>query len=248
MGYNLFFQMRSLRGSDDFDQYLYALSCEPHGHNFYSQCEVNGVKYVIWERDCRSTTTQNSGVMVETDDEKYYGVVEDIIELIYPQGVTVVIFKCRWYNENRLGIRRDHGLESLDTSQSWYEDTPYCLASIARQVFYIDDPKFDDNWKVVNVVSQRGTFNANSLARDVNAYQEEAPSNISKVPIRTLHVDLGSLPRAPPDSYMSNVNYDSDDYGFEDDDEDEDANVYYENEDGIEEDIDMEDDIDDDYT
>ncbi|CAM8978383.1 unnamed protein product [Rhodiola kirilowii] len=67
------------------------------------------VKFVTWERD-QNRKTQNSGVMVESDDEVYYGVLEDVSELMYPQGVTVIVFKCRWFNENRGDIKRDHGI------------------------------------------------------------------------------------------------------------------------------------------
>ncbi|CAM8999713.1 unnamed protein product [Rhodiola kirilowii] len=222
-----FLRMKTLQGSDGFNEELYLLSCTPFAHRFYSQCEVNGIKFVTWERD-QNRKTQNSGVMVESDDEVYYGVLEDVIELMYPQGVTVIVFKCRWFNENRGDIKRDHGIESVDTSTTWYGDTPFCLGLMAKQVIYVDDPKYGDNWRVANIVAQRGTYTADALARDIlgsieDPYQEELPSNIPQVPIHTLQVDLGCLPQTPREFYN-----DEDDDEFRDEDsenEDESQNI-----------------------
>ncbi|KAL9672352.1 hypothetical protein QQ045_028602 [Rhodiola kirilowii] len=83
----------------------------------------------------------------------------------------VIIFRCKWFNTDpsvRGSTRVDHGLLSVDTSTSWYDDKPYCLASTAQQVFYLDDSKACDNWKVVNLVAPRGTYNVKSLLLDEN--------------------------------------------------------------------------------
>ncbi|CAM8890336.1 unnamed protein product [Rhodiola kirilowii] len=61
----------------------------------------------------------------------------------------------------------EHGILSIDTSNTWYEDAPYCLAKHAQQVFYLEDPKFGDNWKVVNVVAQSGTYNQSCVDEDL---------------------------------------------------------------------------------
>ena len=48
---------------------LYYLSCGPkHIVNSYSGCIVNGVKFLINERDSRRST-QNSGVSVPSSDD-----------------------------------------------------------------------------------------------------------------------------------------------------------------------------------
>ncbi|CAM8902673.1 unnamed protein product [Rhodiola kirilowii] len=139
----------------------------PQSYACYSQCYVNGVKFVVWDRD-RKMKTQNSGVMVEDEDVIYYGVIKNIIQVRYANGMPVVLFDCVWFNTDptdRGSTKRDYELLSVNTSPSWYEDWPYCLATTARQVFYLDDLKAGDNWKVVNVVSHRGTYSQRSLAR-----------------------------------------------------------------------------------
>ena len=44
--------------------------------------------------------SQNSGVLVKGDDtsadKEYYGVLEDIFELLYVGNKKVVLFKCHW--------------------------------------------------------------------------------------------------------------------------------------------------------
>ncbi|KAL9676132.1 hypothetical protein QQ045_004345 [Rhodiola kirilowii] len=180
-------------GHPRYNPMLHYLSCQPQAHTCYSQCDVNGVKFVTEERD-RKLKTQNCGVMVQTEgDVTYYGVLEEVVSLRYAEGMSVIVFKCRWFNTDptkRGNIKIDHGLISVDTSTSWYEDSPFCLTSNARQIFYIDDPKAGDNWKVVNSISHRGTYKCSSVAhveddvhssllsREDNAYQERAPSNL----------------------------------------------------------------------
>ncbi|KAL9688135.1 hypothetical protein QQ045_032549 [Rhodiola kirilowii] len=117
----------------------------------------------------------------------YYGVLQNIIELKYAEGLPVINFRCKWFNTDPLeeNIKIDHGIISIDTSSTWYDDAPYCLAKHAQQVFYVEDPKFGDNWKVVNVVAQRGTYSNSCIARDDEssqvadeAYQEDDTTNI----------------------------------------------------------------------
>ncbi|KAL9671102.1 hypothetical protein QQ045_008668 [Rhodiola kirilowii] len=167
----------------------------PHLYSCHSQCYVNGVKFVVWERG-QKKRMQNSGVMVEDGELTYYGIIRNIIQLQYANGMSVFVFDCTWFNtdpKERGSTKRDYGLLSIDTSTAWYEDWPYCLATTARQVFYLDDLKAGDNWKVVNVVSHRGLYSDSSLAReDENVmcdtflpieeddpYQEQMPTNIT---------------------------------------------------------------------
>ncbi|CAM8944477.1 unnamed protein product [Rhodiola kirilowii] len=130
--------------------------------------------------------TQNSGVMVNAEDINYYGVLLNIIELKYAEGMPVVIFQCKWYNMDLAdGKNRKMalGILSIDISNTWYENAPYCLAGHAQQVFYLEDPKFGDNWKVVNVVTQRGTYSDSYISYNDNSYvleeanQKEATIN-----------------------------------------------------------------------
>ncbi|KAL9674376.1 hypothetical protein QQ045_030648 [Rhodiola kirilowii] len=143
-------------------------------------------KFVALEKD-QHLKTQRSGVMVEAGDINYYGILTNIIELKYAEGMPVVIFKCKWYNTNLEeggNIKMDLGILSIDISNTWYENAPYCLAKHAHQVFYLEDPKFGDNWKVVNLVTQRGTYSDSCVSYNdksnvlEEAYQEEGTTNI----------------------------------------------------------------------
>ena len=110
-------QMQSLgsKGSRLYKRELDILASLPQAHNIYSQCVVNGVKYVTWQRDMR-LKTQNCGVMVEVDEVMYYGILEAVVELVYAECMSVILFKCRWYDTDT--VKWDYGLLSLDTSTS----------------------------------------------------------------------------------------------------------------------------------
>ncbi|CAH9081953.1 unnamed protein product [Cuscuta epithymum] len=126
---------------------LFELARGPLRAETYQGCIVNGVKFVVAERDDK-LTTQNSGVHVpgdqETGDVDYYGKLTSVIELIYRQRYRVILFKCHWYNTDptKAGtIRRDYHLISVDTKTRWYDSDPYILSTMAKQVFYVNDPK-----------------------------------------------------------------------------------------------------------
>ncbi|XP_050380004.1 uncharacterized protein LOC126797412 [Argentina anserina] len=182
----------------------------------------------------------------------YYGVLVSVIELLYGSRMPVVLFKCRWFNTNpsvRRSTRLDHGLLSVNTHTSWYENEPFILATMAKQVFYLDDPKLGRGWKVVNMMSHRNIFDARTLAQGVEQdidnmaiepYQEPSTSAIhvtnnicinneihfqasEYVPIEFDFDPLPYIPRTEEDF----IN-DEDENDDEDEDEDEDADEDYE--------------------
>ena len=98
--------MRQLRdeGSSTINDELYALTCGLDVIVFsYSGCIVNGVQFLVTSRD-EHRTTQNSGGMVprEHDNKEidFYGVLSNVIELIYPLRYQVILFKCDWFDTN----------------------------------------------------------------------------------------------------------------------------------------------------
>lgn len=144
------------RGNIYDDMYSLAMGCNSEVRS-YSGCMVNGVQFYTVEHDNRRTT-QNSGIMVSSDDKlNYYGVLNEILELKYAKRRRVIMFKCRWFDtdikKNRQRV--DLGFTSINTSQYWYVDEPFILANQVKQAFYLDDPKFGNSWKVVQVVQNQ---------------------------------------------------------------------------------------------
>ncbi|KAJ9566495.1 hypothetical protein OSB04_002461 [Centaurea solstitialis] len=61
--------------------------------NTYTACIVNGVRFLVHSRDTR-LTTQNSGVSTPgPEGNMYYGLLEEILELVYLSGCKVVLFR-----------------------------------------------------------------------------------------------------------------------------------------------------------
>ncbi|KAL6228413.1 hypothetical protein ACLB2K_002363 [Fragaria x ananassa] len=226
----MFFQVAKLQAENSvhYKPELSYLAGKPQHVNIYAACVINDIKFLTWHRDY-GRKTQNSGMMcVGTEDRaEYYGVVISVVELIYATGMPVVLLKCRWFNDLNIprSTKMDHGLLSVNTCTSWYENQPFIIAPMARQVFYLDDPKEGGGWKVVNMMSHRGIYTATTLEmgianRDIEnvtlePYQEASTSNIPDteticinndihfqpreyVPISNLEFDFGSLPFIPP--------------------------------------------------
>ncbi|KAA0032028.1 hypothetical protein E5676_scaffold96G001250 [Cucumis melo var. makuwa] len=143
--------------SDD----LYDLACGSNDcARSYSGCIANGVQFHTKDRDSRQTT-KNSGVMVPDGDEIgqifFYGELHEIIRLQYICMKAVVLFKCEWYDtslrKNRINIV--DGFTSINTRNRWYKDEPFILVSQAAQVFYVDDYKLGQDWKLVQQIQPR---------------------------------------------------------------------------------------------
>ncbi|XP_071741912.1 uncharacterized protein [Rutidosis leptorrhynchoides] len=140
-------ELRSVDRSKYSDELICLAEGPVGGSNHYTACHVNGVRFVVSNRDDRRTT-QNSGILTLADEgspvSKYYGRLEDIVELHYAGAFSVVLFRCRWFNtENTRKHKRlfiVNNITSIDTKDEWYQDDQHILATQAQQVFYIDDP------------------------------------------------------------------------------------------------------------
>ena len=111
----------------------------------YTGCIVNGVRFHTKDRDDHRIT-QNSGICVsgehDGEDVNFYGVLTNVVELDFLFG----------YKKK---IQQDPYFTIINVSSTWYENDPFILATQARQVFYLDDYKNGQNWKVVQKVQHR---------------------------------------------------------------------------------------------
>ncbi|KAI0504586.1 hypothetical protein KFK09_015538 [Dendrobium nobile] len=183
---------KSLEGNED----LYSLAMGPDIRvNVYSGCIVNGVKFLVNQRDIRRVT-QNSGVSVQGShkDESidFYGVLTDVIDLSYIDGNHIVLFKCKWFDlEHKKPIVIDDDFTSINMSKTWYDNDPYVLAGQVTQVFYVQDTKLRGDWHVVQKVQHRHLFdptllnylnenqlNTDQLTENIT-YQEDEQNDIN---------------------------------------------------------------------
>ncbi|GJV72492.1 Myc-type, basic helix-loop-helix domain-containing protein [Tanacetum coccineum] len=125
---------------------------------------VNGVKFVVHERDILHTT-QCSGVSTPgLDGEMYYGQLEEILELTYIGHRKVVLFRCKWFDtinpKNHTTRNRrsyiDQGIHHILTDREFHRNNQYILATQVTQVFYLQDlARQPRGWKVVEHVYHR---------------------------------------------------------------------------------------------
>ncbi|KAJ9565736.1 LOW QUALITY PROTEIN: hypothetical protein OSB04_001702 [Centaurea solstitialis] len=199
-------------------QELEILSRGPQQIVMYQQCNVNGVRFVCEERD-ESRKTQNSGVMIVADGVTYFGVLLQVVELIYPETMPVVLFKCRWYDEENTKL--DRGLISIDTKTDCYKDSQFCLALHAKQVFYVNNPVFANGWKVVHHMFHRDIGPQYEVEEP---YQEPVTTTI---PICQIFIDIGPTPciDIPNDDDENSEDYnENEENEYDSDDEEDDEN------------------------
>ncbi|XP_022008035.2 uncharacterized protein LOC110907351 [Helianthus annuus] len=117
----------------------------------YQVYDINGYTFHTKKQDDKSAT-QNSGVTLiasttefdrENHDRRiaidsYYGVIEEIWELIY-DDIIIPLFKCKWV-KNSTGVKVDeYGFTLVDLTTDAYKSEPFILANQATQVFYVND-------------------------------------------------------------------------------------------------------------
>ncbi|KAH7836325.1 hypothetical protein Vadar_034715 [Vaccinium darrowii] len=130
--------------------------------SIYSGCISNGARFHTRGRDGRRKS-QNSGVVVEGEHEvktiDYYGYLCKVLELNYILGHQVVLFQCEWYNTgSSRTICSDPHFTSIDVRGRWFKNDPFVHPSQAKQVFYVNDTKLGDNWKVAERVQHRAIW------------------------------------------------------------------------------------------
>ncbi|KAK1415134.1 hypothetical protein QVD17_30906 [Tagetes erecta] len=120
--------------SPDATNELMSFAHGPLNAYYYTACIVNGIRFVVQSRD-----VENSGILsLGEDGTSYYGQIDDIIELNYISGYSVVLFRCKWFKTS--GIANEiyvlHNTRSLDITID-VESSPEVGESIARMTSYI---------------------------------------------------------------------------------------------------------------
>ncbi|CAL9006046.1 unnamed protein product [Prunus brigantina] len=237
-----------------YSEELYNLAFGPIRAELFSGFHVNGVKFLGTARDDK-LCAQNSGVHVpgggESTNVDFYGKLTTIVQLLYKDRYQVIMFKCRWFdtNPNRQGsVKIDHGFLSVNINRTWYDDDPYILANMARQIVYLDDPKAGSGWKVAQQMDQRIVYAIPELdptdndvdnvtdqwldssmetdaetLRDTDVIQEpfqlQGVSSI-EIPIQSITIDLGDLPCYEVPVGSNNESGEEEDWETETDDSD----------------------------
>ncbi|XP_050103345.1 uncharacterized protein LOC126583093 [Malus sylvestris] len=217
--------------SPTYTEELYNLVIGPLSAELYSGCHVNGIKFLATDHDDK-LCTQNSGVHVsgggDIADIDFYEKLTSVGQLFYKDRCQVILFKCRWFDTNPRrvgGVKRDDGLLSVNTNRCWYNDDPYILAIMAKQIFYIDDPNDRRGWKVVQKIKHRdpasnddyvdvanqqleaSTTLGTDTLRDMTIVQElyqVAGGPIIEIPINSIMIDLGDLPLYNAPEHVNN--------------------------------------------
>ena len=150
-------------GLDVVTDELYALSFGPSEDvGLYTTYNANGIRWHVKKME-RTRSVQNSGIMAPGShgqgESNFYGRLVSIVKLDFAYGYSVHLFKCKWFStintKKRKRFVRDYHLRSVNENVLWYEDNPYILPTQAQQIFYLDDPKLNSGWKVIQTIRHR---------------------------------------------------------------------------------------------
>ena len=190
-------------------------------------CVVNGVKFIVHDRDLRRST-QNSGISTPNPSGgMYYGQLEEILEFLYVP-FKVVLFKVKWFDTNNEGrIKRctyRNNITQIMTDRVSFQNEPYILATQATQVFYLDFPGKRGSWKAVQDSYHRKIWNPDiivvednqDVVHDNNSSHVTLSAELEKLNYSTIDIDVQPAEvEAPPAPIITDVD-DDDDIDYDD--------------------------------
>ncbi|GJV63144.1 hypothetical protein Tco_1473972 [Tanacetum coccineum] len=177
---------------------LFSLACGPESNaNSYAACVVNGVKFLVHDRDIHRTTQNNGVATPEPNGDMFYGQLEEILELTYIGNRKVVLFRCKWFDTKNPPFAHSdrskrsyikQGINHILTDKDSFRDQQYILATHARQVFYLEDPaRRPPHWKVVEDVHHRKIWHRDVVEDEQDVIHDSNSSDV------VLSAELGNL-------------------------------------------------------
>ena len=112
------------------------------------------------------------------DTIDFYRTVTEIIELNYIANNrgprSVILLQCEWYNlEGRTYQMNDDGyFKSIKIEGRWYKNDPFLLATDASQIFFLQDTKFGDGWRVVQDFGHRHIYDVEEAATNQQIHEQ----------------------------------------------------------------------------
>ncbi|KAA0032180.1 acidic leucine-rich nuclear phosphoprotein 32 family member A-like [Cucumis melo var. makuwa] len=91
-----------------------------------------------------------------SDDNNFYGVLDEVLHVQYLKGRSIWLFNCRLQDTDSNKSQKTHvelWYKAINTFHFWFAEESIILATHAYQVLYLDDPNNGTNWKVVQVGS-----------------------------------------------------------------------------------------------
>lgn len=133
----------------------------------WRQFDINGFKFHTFDYG-KHKATMNYGVGVISEEEiDYFGILEEVIELVYLGTVNVfktVLFKCNWMDSlNGMNIHEQYRLVDVNHSKKYPAYDPFVLAHQVYQVYFTSYPslkKDKSQWWAVFKTKARSSVDA----------------------------------------------------------------------------------------
>ncbi|KAI3826167.1 hypothetical protein L1987_00212 [Smallanthus sonchifolius] len=175
----------------------------------------------------------------------------EIIELNYIDGYSVVLFRCKWFDTRGKRLIKQNNTTIIDigrewyVGKEWYDDVQYIIATQAKQVFYLRDPsRTTGQWRVVEDVHHRKLWDHTSVVNEIDILHDTQSndytlvvdtgceggesSHVGGVQTPIPHADSQSNTRETQSFFEDAYNSDDEDEINEDDEEeDDDVNTRY---------------------
>ncbi|XP_057251800.1 uncharacterized protein LOC130591871 [Beta vulgaris subsp. vulgaris] len=110
----------------------------------WNQFFVNGYNFHTQEYG-KNKSTMNYGVCVQAADRAdYFGILEEVIELVYHGNLAVyktILFKCNWMDSDKgMNIHEQYKLVEVNHTKKYPKYDPFVLSYQVSQVYYARIP------------------------------------------------------------------------------------------------------------
>ena len=88
----------------------------------YPTCIVNGVRFITHDHDARLKMQNISVLVLGTEQEIFYGQLQEILEFSYLNRFSVVLFRCKWFKCDFKRMITENNITSIDINGEAYKD------------------------------------------------------------------------------------------------------------------------------
>ncbi|GJU37993.1 reverse transcriptase domain-containing protein [Tanacetum coccineum] len=148
---------------------LFTLACRPtHTPISVNSCVVNGVRFVVHNRDERRTT-QNCGICSpgDKDREMYYGQLEEFLEFSY-MSFKVVLFRVKWFDTSNEGRKVKRFVIRNNMTQIWANEDDHDVIHFENSDLALSTSLNDLDFATLHIDGQSMDVDAPSDIMDVD--------------------------------------------------------------------------------
>ena len=123
-----------------------------------------------------------------------------------------------------IGIHKDEYFTNINFVRTWHQSDPFILVSQAKQIIYLKDTRYKDEWHVVQSIAPKGVYDIN-VHSEIDVDEDFLQEEQNTADLGQYSIDIGSTsPLIRDDMQPDNIDVSKLNLNMSEDDDDNDNN------------------------